>query len=248
VLAAAPASVDARRPIRVFAYASTPRHANPIVPELLVDLFGQERAAEPHVNPLLCTRCGHSYSTPSMEDQSCSQVHSRPCDGVIRREWDRARIQDALDEHLREGHMAVAWQLSEPAVPVAFAVCEVHRPDTLLNSIDFPMDVLQCIFPWAGREGPYFVISHLWLGGVSSSQQEMLLKDLIKKTVEGALKREELTQASILVPVDSRYTEPRHQLLKQWLVPVCQYRELAVDERHGRHHSLLGFKLGTVAD
>lgn len=180
-----------------------------------------------------------------MEGRACTQrLVGKSCQGTVRRQWTEEMVRGALDEQLRVGGISVSWELSEPEVPAGFAVCEVHTPSTILSTFGFPPGVLGTIYPWAGREGPYLVISHLWLGdNVSPVQERPLLVGLVKKAVEPVMRRAGLEQASILVPVALNQAERRHRLLKQWMSESDYRRSFGRDSTPGRARALLGFKM-----
>jgi len=241
----APRPVDSPRPIRTFPYDPLQPNARSIPPQPLVEMFKAELGTEPHQNPLICPDCRYVYGISSMEGKTCTQRRmAKPCQGTVRRQWADEEIVGALDERFRLGGISVSWELSDPPVPAGFAVCEVHTPSTVLSAIGFTPGVFGTIYPWAGREGPYLVLSHLWLGGnVALVQERPLFLELIRKAVEPVMRRSGLEQAPILVPVALSEAERRHHLLKQWMSESDYRRSFCRDSTPGRSRALLGFKM-----
>ena len=194
--APAPHSVDSPRPIRTVQYDPLPANARPIPPLSLVEMFRAELGTEPHQNPLVCSQCQYVYGTSFMEGRTCTQrLVAKHCQGTVRRQWTNEEIVGVLSDRFRMGGIGVSWELTEPEVPVGFAVCEVHTPSTILSTFGFTPGVLGTIYPWAGREGPYLVLSHLWLGdNVSPVQERLLLVGLVKKAIEPVMRRSGLEQ------------------------------------------------------
>lgn len=238
-----PTSVDARRPIEVFSYPPTPDHTNPFLPDFLIDLLLAERQVEPQHNQLACSSCGHIYHTQGLKGMNCTWCDSggwTRCGGVITARWTRESVYAHCLNQMRKGEVAVAWQ--HPAVPIGFSVCECHGPDTLCEALDMPVD-LGAIYGVLGRDGPYLVITHLWMGDVAPSQALSLIKRFIDGAVEPQMRRLGLSEAPIIVPVDSNEFELRHSRLREWLAGKGLYRPFARDRREGRRRMLLGFKL-----
>ncbi len=237
--APAPTVVDSPRPIHVYAYPPTPAR----LPDALVDLFLRELSTEPHHNDFFCDTCGRAYMIAAQEGKSCTrpQEGTHICYGKITRRWTKQKAHDELLRLMAQGGVAVAWEPARPPVPVGMMVCELHRSDSVIGAIDFPMTALGSIYGKFGRGEPFLVVTHAWLDRVAPSQEEALMRKLLDEVVEPVMRSLGLTDAVILVPVSSRDTELRHQALARMF--GGKHQMLARDVREGRHRELWGIKL-----
>lgn len=242
--ALAPAA-EPLRPISVYTYAPTPAGSKPRLPDALIEMFRRELSEEPHHNDFYCDKCGKEYPLVGAraEGTTCTQ---RPeggfvCTGTITRRWTMEKAQLELRRLMSLGGVAIAWELAEPSVPVALAVCEAHRSDSVIHAIDFPMTVLGTIYGRFGRDEPFLVITHLSVVGVTHAQRTVVVEKLVKDAVESMMGRHHLSQATVLVPVSTQGHSPERQALDTML--GSKQIVLARDARGNRNRELWGFKL-----
>lgn len=243
VPALAPAVADSPRPIQVFAYKPTPEQAKPRLPDALVEMFLRELSEEPHRNDFYCDSCGRPYTIAAQEGKSCTRPPEGGyvCFGKITRRWTKEKAQVELRRLMAQGGVAIAWELTQPSVPVGLMVCEAHRARPALTAIDFPMVALESVYAKLGREEPFLVITHAWLGRVAQPQVDPLMRKLLNEVAESVMRAQGLADAIVLVPVSSRETESRRQTFARMF--GVKDRMLARDHRHDRHRELWGFKI-----
>lgn len=150
------------------------------------------------------------------------------------------QVQAELRRLMAHGGVAIAWELGEPTIPVALAVCEAHRSDSVIHEIDFPMDVLGSIYGRLGREEPFLVITHLSLLGVTDAQRAVVAKKLVEDAAESTMGLCGLTQATILIPISSQAHSPERLALDTML--GGKQILLARDTRNDRKRELWGLK------
>lgn len=240
----APAAAEVLRPIRVFPYPPTPPGSKPTLPPALIELFLHNLCQEPHHNPFFCDMCGKEYHhVPARsEGTMCTQ---RPeggvvCRGRITRQWTTEKAYAEFLRLMAQGGVAIAWELSDPPVPAAFAVCEAHRSDSVIRAIDFPMTVLSSVYGRFGREEPFLVINHLSLVKVAHAQRATVVEKLVKEAAEAHMAQSGPREVTLLIPVSSQ-TSPEREALT--LMLGGKQDMLARDQRPGRSRELWGIKI-----
>ncbi len=243
--AVAPSEAHSLQPIRVFVYPPTPAGITPNLPDALVEVFLHELSQEPHHNRIVCNICGKEQTLALHgEGTSCTQrSQGRACQGVIIRDWTPQKAHHELLRLLAQGGVSLAWQLTDPSVPVALAVCEAHHSNSVIRAIDFPMSVLSTIYSRFDRGEPFLAFTHLSVAGVSDAQRVMVLEKMIKDASEMLMRRHNLTQATVLVPVSTKDDSIERRALQAML--DGKQTIIAHDERPGRHRELWGFKFRT---
>lgn len=243
VLVSLPAMAEPLRPIQVFSYPPTPTGSKPVLPNTVIEMFLHELSTDPHHNPFYCNRCAKEYILATRaEGTTCTQ---RPeggfvCTGKITRRWTKEKAQAELQRLMAQGGVAIAWELGHPSVPIGLAVCEAHRSDTVVDAIDFPMNVLGDIYGRLGRDEPFLVFSHLSLGGVTDAQRAVVAEKLIKDAAESTMGLLSLSQATVLIQVSMEAHSQERQALDIML--GSKQVVLARDARSDRHRELWGFR------
>ena len=233
----------ARRPVptsasvRVFGLCATPEGITPTLPDLLLDLFLRELSHEPHENLLVCNVCGATRRISAFNGQTCTERNAGHfCGGTIQYRWSRTSAYARFLEVLTKGGVALAQTVEASPMPVGLCLCEPHGPDTVVNAVDMPMNVLSQIYARFDREGPYLVVPHLAIE-LDSPQLFEVFGDLIRKAVESVMVRERLARGNVLIVVDARESELRHMLLRRML--GTSYGVVASDSMGGRHRALV---------
>ncbi|NQV90443.1 hypothetical protein HQ487_03500 [Candidatus Uhrbacteria bacterium] len=235
---------DARRPIQIFSSPPPPKPINWTISDSMIHGFLQEVGSAPHRNDSVCASCAHVYLSPPRDAKCVQRVGLRICGGTVVLQWDEESAREELCRYLNAGGIALAQSLTSPAQCAGFATCVVCDSSTVLGVTNMPMTLLGQIYSRVGREGPYLVINHLWIGEVGISREQSLLQGLIWKVVETVLRRESLSQACVLVLVDAAETERRHRLLRAQFMSSKAYAPI-VDR--GSSRALLSLKLGERA-
>ncbi|MFA4845179.1 MAG: hypothetical protein WC654_01325 [Patescibacteria group bacterium] len=210
------------------------------ISDKLVSMVLREVGHEPQRNGFTCSRCGSYFFLSSMNGKPCTHTFNgaRPCWGIIRPECTRETVQQELVETMLDGNVALAWTSEVEPTLLGFAMCRSEGMQTIPATLKMPMSVLEPIYGQLGRDGPYLVLTHLWVEGMPEERVPAVIRGLLGKVVESEARRYSISTIPVLIPVDAHESELRHAALVQ-----MGFRVLAKDMSRGRSRCILRAKL-----
>lgn len=241
-MSAVSAKAQDLRPIKVISYPALPPNVRPQLPESLVQMFLRELSEPPHGNPLQCDACSAPYQLPSLEGKPCTRLTGirLTCPGTVVRRWTPVNARQELLRLMADGHVAIAWELGEPSVPVGLLVCEIHAAQTVMPAVGFPPLVLRDVYSHLGREEPYFVFSHLWLEQVSQAQGALTTRLLVQEAIKPKAHACGLVLARVLVSVSTRRNQDVRRVV---LDPLLMGRQKVLARENASARELWGFQI-----